>query len=170
MNTTFRTAISQILATDGGWKEHPKSVERSTHHGISLAVYRQHLDALGSLDDLRVMERDEAVWVYRRAFWDAVGGDELPAGVDLALFDWAVCTSPARAVTGLQRCLDLHANGKICAATVGAAHQYQPRPDLVRAIGAERLSFLSTLKGWKEHRKDWMGRVRNIEVSALALL
>lgn len=44
----------------------------------------------GTLEDLKALTTAQAGIVYRRNYWDAVVGGELPDGVDYALFDFAV--------------------------------------------------------------------------------
>ncbi len=51
---------------------------------------------------MRALSRAEAGAIYRARYWDAVTGDDLPSGLDLAAFDYAVNSGPARAVRTIQ--------------------------------------------------------------------
>jgi len=53
-------------------------------------------------------ERDD---IYRNQYWVAVRGDELPAGVDLAVYDGAVNSGPAQADQVVQRALGVAVDG-----------------------------------------------------------
>ncbi|WP_281423880.1 glycosyl hydrolase 108 family protein, partial [Mesorhizobium silamurunense] len=58
---------------------------------------------------------------YRRFYWDAVLGAELPDGVDCAVFDFAVNSGPGRAAKYLQAVLGVAQDGRVGPATVAAA-------------------------------------------------
>jgi len=57
-------------------------------------------------------------------------GDDLPGGLDLAVFDFAVNSGPARAVKTLQRIVGVPADGVMGAMTLDAVRrQFRWRPD-----------------------------------------
>ena len=41
--------------------------------------------------------------IYRQEYWNKVSGDELPSGVDHAVFDWGVNSGTGRSARALQR-------------------------------------------------------------------
>ncbi len=89
--------------------------------------------------------------LYRRRYWDAVDGDALPAGVDLAVFDPAVNSGPARARRWLRQGLRDDAVATI------------------RAICAIRMGFLRSLRTFDAFGRGWTRRVAEIEVAAVRM-
>jgi lysozyme family protein len=73
--------------------------------------------------DVRAMKVAEAKTIYRAKYWDAMRCDELPAGVDYCVFDYAVNSGVGRAPKVLQRCLGIAVSGRIDDATLHAAGQ-----------------------------------------------
>ena len=57
--------------------------------------------------DVKAMKLDEAKAIYRAKYWDAQRCDELPAGVDDAVFDYGVNSGIGRSGKVLRRCLRL---------------------------------------------------------------
>lgn len=170
MRTNCEAAILEVLSHEGGYVNHPRDPGGCTHRGITLATYRRFIDPYATCADLKRMPKDDAISIYRRSFWGAVEGDDLPSGVDLAVFDWGVNSGPSRAISGLQRCLGQTATGRMSPANLQAAANYRDPAELVRAICAARMAFLSGLKSWRTFRRGWTTRVRAVEAAALAML
>ena len=91
--------------------------------------------------------------IYRTGYWDAVGAEILPAGVDLSAFDYAVNSGPREAKKSL------------AAAMVAKP----PIATIIDRIAAERLSFLHGLKTWRAFGKGWGPRVARIEAASLKM-
>nr|WP_286298062.1 glycosyl hydrolase 108 family protein [Aminobacter sp. SS-2016] len=51
--------------------------------GVTLANFRRYVKPGATKDDLRGITHAQLSTVYRRFYWDAVHGAELPHGVDL---------------------------------------------------------------------------------------
>lgn len=78
----FARCIEFVLAEEGGTVNDPHDPGGLTKYGISQRSYPD-------VDILR-LTLDDATAIYRRDYWDKIRGDELPAGIDLLVFDSAV--------------------------------------------------------------------------------
>jgi lysozyme family protein len=161
-------AIRRVLAAEGGYVNHPSDPGGPTNFGITLADYRRYVKADASAADVRAMKPDDAKAIYRDKYWGAMRCDELPAGVDYCVFDYAVNSGTGRVPKVMQRLLGLSVTGRIDAVTLAAAHSREPRA-LVQAICDERLRFLQGLKIWPVFGKGWTRRVAEVRAGALAL-
>jgi lysozyme family protein len=121
-----------------------------------------------SVADIRALRADEAARIYRERYWNAVRGDDLPSGLDLAVFDLAVNSGPGRAARLLQAVLAVPVDGIVGPVTLEAAR----RSDCVRAIRIlteSRLRFLSGLSAWPVFGRGWRRRALATERAALVL-
>lgn len=78
----FAAAVARVLATEGGFVDNPSDRGGATNFGISS---RAHPDV-----DVRNLTREQAIAIYRREYWDAIGAERLPARMQGAAFDAAV--------------------------------------------------------------------------------
>jgi lysozyme family protein len=168
MRESFATALAVVLAAEGGYAEHPRDPGGPTFRGITLATLAAAWGRSATTAELRALTQAEIAAIYRRRFWAAVGGDGLPAGVDLAVFDMAVNSGPARAVRLLQSVLGVARDGVVGPRTLAAARGAPPG-DLVRALCRARQGFLRRLAIWPVFGRGWTRRVRTVEARALAL-
>lgn len=99
MTDRFARALPLVLAHEGGWADHPRDPGGATMKGVTLATFRRYVPN-ATKDKLRNISDEMLARIYREGYWDIVKGDELPPGLDYALFDWAVNSGPRRAATG----------------------------------------------------------------------
>jgi lysozyme family protein len=166
--SSYDEALARLLAHEGGYSNHPADPGGPTNFGITLADYRRYIKADATAADVRAMTVDQAKAIYRAHYWNALRGDELPAGVDYAVFDYGVNSGIGRAAKVLQRCLGVPADGTIGPQTLAAA----ARADAARLIGAicdERLAFLQGLSTWPVFGNGWGRRVREVRAASLAM-
>jgi len=164
----YAESIRRLLKSEGGYVNHPSDPGGPTNFGITLGDYRKYVKADASAADIRAMEIDEAKAIYRAKYWGAMRGDELPAGVDYCVFDYAVNSGTGRAPKVLQRVLGIPVTGRMDGATVTAARGREARA-LVQAICDERMRFLQALKTWPVFGKGWSRRVGEVRAAALAM-
>jgi len=164
----YPEAIRRVLASEGGYVNHPSDPGGPTNFGITIADYRKYVKADATAADVRAMKVDEAKAIYREKYWVAIRCDELPAGVDYCLFDYAVNSGTGRAPKVLQRVLGTSVSGRVDDATLAAARGRDARA-LVQAICDERLRFLQGLKTWPVFGKGWSRRVGEVRSAALAM-
>lgn len=168
-HSTYESALARLLAHEGGYTDHPDDPGGPTNFGITIADYRRYAKADATAADVRAMSGDEAKAIYRKRYWDAQRCDDLPAGVDYAVFDYGVNSGIGRAGKVLRRMLHLPDNtGAVTADVVAAARAVDARA-LVTAICDERLTFLKSLKTSAVFGRGWGRRVDEVKTVALQL-
>jgi lysozyme family protein len=163
----FDPCLSLVLGYEGGFVDNPKDPGGATNLGVTRATLARYRGRAVSVAEVRALTRGEAAAIYRRFYWDAVAGDRLPAGLDLAVFDCAVNSGPARAARLLQRALGVAEDGHIGPKTLAAV-----RPDVaptIRACIAGRDKFLRGLPTWPTFGRGWSRRLAEVERQALSM-
>lgn len=152
MQANFESPVLAFtLAYEGGKADDPRDPGGRTNQGVTQRSYAAYRAKAGqAAADVFAMTAAERDALYRTGYWDAVGGAALPAGVDLACFDFAVNSGPARALAALGQ-----AGGAGAASRDPAA--------CVKAISAARLSFLHALGTFKTFGRGWTARVAACE-------
>jgi len=166
---TYDEALKRLLAHEGGYSDHPSDPGGPTNFGITIHDYRKYIDAAGTADDVRVMSIAQAKAIYRSKYWNAMRCDELPAGVDYAVFDYGVNSGIGRAPKVLRRVLGLDASTSAMTTQVIAAVRQRDPKAVVSAICDERLRFLQSLRTWPVFGRGWGRRVAEVRAAALAM-
>ena len=160
--------LSLVLVHEGGYVNHPKDPGGATNKGVTQAVYdawrRKHGKPARSV---RFIETTELEGIYRKDYWDAISGDELPDGVDYAVFDFAVNSGINRASRYLQRAVGVAEDGKIGPKTLDAVSMHNPKI-LVNRLCDARMAFLRGLGTFPVFGKGWTRRVADVRAKALA--
>ena len=164
----YAESIRRLLLSEGGYVNHPSDPGGPTNFGITIFDYRKYGKPNATAADVRAMKVAEAKAIYRAKYWDAMRCDELPAGVDYCIFDYAVNSGTGRAPKVLQRCLRMAVSGRIDDATLHAARM-AAASELIAAICDERLRFLQSLRTWSVFGKGWGRRVAEVRAAALAM-
>jgi lysozyme family protein len=118
--------------------------------------------------DIKAMRLDDAETIYRNAYWNVLRCDELPAGLDYAVFDYGVNSGVSRAAKVLQRLLGLTDDGGVTDAVLAAVRKGNAA-DLAARLCDERLAFLKQLKTWPVFGTGWTRRVAEVRTAALAM-
>lgn len=159
----FQRALREVLEHEGGYANDPQDPGGETNYGITKATARAHGYRGAMLALPMQLVRD----IYHRSYWAAVRGDDLPTGVDLAAFDFAVNSGPHRAAEFLQRCVNVDVDGKIGPITLRAIAGEDPA-ELAVSLCVDRLSWLRTLRKWPRFGRGWTRRVQSVERASVA--
>lgn len=159
----YSDALARVLVHEGGYVNDPRDPGGATNRGVTQRTYdgyrkRKALPAR----PVRQITSDEVGEIYRRSYWNAVRGDELPEGVDYVLFDGAVNSGPLQSIKWLQRALGVKVDGLMSEATVAAAEAFPDHDALIAAILDRRMAFLRALKPWRAFGKGWTRRVDEV--------
>lgn len=167
---SYDRALSEVFKHEGGYVDHPKDPGGATNMGITFAVLKAWRGREITKQDVKNLTRAEAADIYRKNYWDKVRGDELPAGLDLAVFDFAVNSGPKRAAEFLQRLLGVTADGIIGPDTLAAVRAIKDVALMINMYMDRRESFLKGLKTFPTFGKGWMSRTKAVRQSALELI
>jgi len=165
----YSAILQKVLEHEGGFVDHPRDPGGATNKGVTQAVYDAYRTRKKQRrQSVRHIAQREVEAIYRNEYWDRVSGDDLPDGVNYAVFDYAVNSGVHRASRHLQRIAGVRQDGIIGPATLAAVDRLEPR-DIIKRLCDERLGFMRSLRIWPTFGKGWTRRVRMVRRGALEL-
>lgn len=172
----FAACLGVVLGLEGGYVDDPLDPGGATNMGITrrtLAAWRKVApwQALPK-SAVATLGRQEATAIYRANYWQRCRCDAIPAGLDLALFDFAVNSGPERAVKTLQSLLGTVQDGVVGPNTLAALKAriaIVGVSALIDALCARRLSFLQKLAAALVFGAGWSRRVATIRAEAIGM-
>ena len=167
--STYDESLRRLLAHEGGYTNDPADPGGPTNFGITIYDYRKYVKPSATAADVRAMKVEEAKAIYRAKYWDAQRCDDLPAGVDYAVFDYGVNSGIGRSGKVLRRALGLPDDDWHTTDAVIAAAAKADAKQLIASICDERLRFLQSLRTWSVFGKGWGRRVPDVKTVALAM-
>jgi len=160
MKESFDSAMEAIFAWEGGYVDNPNDPGGATKYGISK---RAHPEV-----NISKLTKKQAREIYRQSYWQPCGCEELPAGLDLLVFDCAVNQGPGFAVRTLQQSVGAAEDGIFGSRTKEAAESADPR-EAIRELVARRGQRYGKLANFSRFGLGWMRRLSDIHQRALEL-
>lgn len=172
----FHAALKHVLEAEGGWSDHAKDPGGATMRGITLKVFREHMNnpALTKAD-LRAIPMQTVYEIYHDRYWRNVRGDELPPALALMMFDAAVNSGVKNAGLALQRAIKSYSpfklapDGVLGPQTLAALKGLDVQR-LVDEFAARRMHFYSLLRTFAFFGLGWSRRLMAAKRAADALL
>jgi len=168
MKENFLSSLSHVLKSEGGFVNNPKDPGGMTNLGCTKAVWEEYVGHPVSEADMRALTPELVYPLYKRKYWDKVAGDDLPSGLDYAVFDAAINSGAGRAAKWLQEVLGVTADGSIGKGTLAAVASMETQ-DLIAKYNDKRLQFLESLPTFSTFGKGWSRRVSEVQSAAAAL-
>ena len=170
MQQNFAASLARVLRSEGGRVNDPQDPGGRTNQGITQGTFNAWLSSHGSQHrDVFTITPDEVSAIYKARYWDAVDADNLPSGLDYALFDFAVNSGPAKAAMTLQGIVGVAEDGKIGPITLAAIAKERPA-FLIPKLCAMRLGFLKKLSTWPHFGAGWTNRVNQVDIDAMNMI
>lgn len=161
----FDVALAEILRHEGGWVDHPKDPGGATNRGVTLATLSDWLGRLATKEEVKALTVADVAPIYRERYWNAVKADELPAGVDLMVFDLAVNSGPGRAAKFLQEVVDAAVDGQIGPGTLAKVNALHPLA-VIDGMAQRRERFYRGLSAFDTFGRGWMKRLADVTAKA----
>lgn len=145
--SAFDRALALVLRHEGGLVDDPNDPGGLTNFGISQRAYPGV--------DIRALDQVAAGVIYRRDYWDAVKGDQLPEGLAICVFDAAVNMGTDKAIRLLQKACSVQVDGILGPNTLRAASRL---PDAVARFSADRAIAYTGIRNFDLYGRGWLRR------------
>ena len=165
MSNKFSEALEVILHHEGGYVNHPKDPGGETNLGVTKRVYED----FGGEKEMKDLTKEDVEPIYKKNYWDRVKGDDLPEGLDLCIFDFAVNAGPGRAAKFIQRLVNTTVDGGIGPNTLGKIKEYVDHYGVnqtIESYALMRQNYYESLSNFATFGKGWTRRVSEVTEKA----
>lgn len=166
---SYPDCLDFVLQREGGWSNNPADTGGCTMHGITLPVYRvfKHNASLTCSDLAQITDSDVS-GVYVKLYWAPIGGDQLPAGIALSVFDMAVNAGVSASAKLLQGVLGTNVDGVIGAHTIACLLKLNAM-QVIDALTTAQGAYYRTRGNFAIFGEGWLNRLADREAAALKL-
>ena len=165
----FESCVNIVLQKEGGFVNHSADPGGATNYGITIKVLSEYRKTEVSVEDVQRLSIGEAKQIYFKNYWKPIQGDQLPIGVNLSVFDFAVNAGVSRAAKTLQKIVNVQQDGIIGLVTLKAVQTFDVE-DMIKRLAAERVLFYRSLKTFSVFGKGWLRRTDLIKIASLEML
>ena len=169
MIQNFDYCLAHVLKSEGGYVNHPSDPGGRTNLGVTQKVWESYVGKPVTEAEMRALTPDMVKPLYRAQYWKRVKGDDLPTGVDLCVFDFAVNSGVHRAASRLQRIVNAKEDGVIGPKTLELVKFVSPE-SLIKKYCDSRRMLIRGLHTYSVFGFGWERRINRIETDALALV
>ena len=165
----YVTCLEMILHHEGGYVNHPKDPGGETNLGVTKRVYED----FGGTKDMKDLVREDVEPIYKKTYWDRMKCDDVPAGLELCLFDFGVNAGTGRSAKYLQRMIGTVADGGIGPNTLRALGNYIEEVGTEGAIKnfqSKRQEYYESLSTFETFGRGWTRRVDETTEAALGMI
>ena len=169
MQSNWDNSFKLMLKSEGGFVNHPSDPGGMTNLGVTKATWENWVGRESDEAEMRGLTPEKVEPLYKKKYFDAVRGDELPMGLDYLMFDFAVNAGAGRAIKTLQTAVGVTPDGGFGPMTMAAVQATDP-VDLIERFSQAKEDFYRSLTTFATFGKGWLNRVADVKVKASAML
>lgn len=169
MLSNWSNAFALMLKSEGGFVNHPSDPGGITNLGVTKATWENWVGRESDEAEMRGLTPEKLEPLYKKKYWDAVRGDELPAGISYLLFDFAVNAGVGRSIKTLQTAVGVTPDGGFGPMTMAAVQAVDP-VELIERFSQAKEDFYRSLNTFATFGKGWLNRVADVKVKASSML
>ena len=165
----YDKCLELILHHEGGYVNHPKDPGGETNLGVTKRVYEEW----GGTKDMVDLTVEDVAPIYEKNYWGRTKCNDLPSGLDLCVFDFAVNAGPGRAAKYLQQIIGTTVDGGIGPNTLKAVYNYVEEvgiQGMIEEYQSGRQSYYEQLSTFETFGRGWTRRVSETTEEAIALI
>ena len=169
MLSNWPNAFALMLKSEGGYVNNPADPGGRTNLGVTQATWESWVGRPSDEAEMRSLTADKVESLYKKKYWDAVRGDELPVGLDYLVFDFGVNAGPGRAIKVMQSAVGVTPDGGFGPMTMAAVQAIDP-VELIDKFSQAKEDFYRSLTQFPVFGKGWLNRVADVKVKANSML
>ena len=169
MQSNWGNAFKMMLASEGGYVNHPSDPGGMTNLGVTKRVWEEWVGRESNEKEMRSLTPEMVEPLYKRKFWDACKCDDLPSGIDYLVFDFAVNAGVGRSAKILQTAVGTTPDGGIGPMTLASVNAI-PEAELIEKFSQAKEDFYRSLNTFETFGKGWLNRVAAVKVKATSML
>jgi lysozyme family protein len=169
MLSNWDNSFKLMLKSEGGFVNHPSDPGGMTNLGVTKATWENWVGRESDEAEMRGLTPEKVEPMYKKKYFDAVRGDELPMGLDYLMFDFAVNAGAGRAIKTLQTAVGVTPDGGFGPMTMAAVQAVDP-VDLIERFSQAKEDFYRSLTTFATFGKGWLNRVADVKVKASSML
>ena len=169
MKENYDHCLEMILHHEGGYVNHPKDPGGETNMGVTKRVYEEW----GGTKDMKDLTVEDVAPIYQENYWNRVRADQLPAGLDLCVFDFAVNAGTGRSAKFLQGLVGTVVDGGIGPATLKAVEAFVANEGLettIEEFQKRRQDYYESLSTFETFGRGWTRRVNEVTETAMKMV
>jgi lysozyme family protein len=169
MNNNWQKSFDLMLKSESGYVHHPSDPGGRTNLGVTQATWENWVGRESDEAEMRGLTPEKVEPMYKKKFWDAVRGDELPVGLDYLMFDFAVNAGAGRAIKTLQTAVGVTPDGGFGPMTMAAVQAVDP-VELIERFSQAKEDFYRSLTTFSTFGKGWLNRVADVKQHATSMV
>jgi lysozyme family protein len=169
MISNWQKSFELMLKSEGGYVNNPADPGGMTNLGVTKATWENWVGRESDEAEMRGLTPEKIEPLYKKKYFDAVRGDELPVGLDYLMFDFAVNAGAGRAIKTLQTAVGVTPDGGFGPMTMAAVQAVDPI-ELIERFSQAKENFYRSLTTFATFGKGWLNRVADVKVKASAML
>lgn len=169
MKENFDKSFALLIKSEGGYVWDKDDSGGETNLGVTKAAWSGYLNRPIQDGEMKALTVDIVKPFYKKMYWDKVQGDELPIGVDYAVFDFAVNAGSGQSAKFLQRAVGAKVDGVIGVGTLKLVASIDAQIVLSK-FNDEKESFYKNIVERKPEQvkflKGWLARIEHVDLAA----
>jgi len=176
MKSNWKNSFELMLQSEGGFQNDdrdngnklPDGRKGCTNLGVTQAAWEGWIGRQSDEKEMRALTPAKVEPFYKRKYWDACRCDDLPAGVDYLVFDFAVNAGVGRSAKTLQSAVGATPDGAIGPKTITAVYSYPPE-EVVKRFSDAKAAWYKSLNN-PTYEKGWLNRVAEVKINAESMM
>ena len=169
MISNWQKSFKLMLKSEGGYVNNPADPGGMTNLGVTKATWENWVGRESDEAEMRELTPEKVEPLYKKKYWDAVRGDELPMGLDYLMFDFAVNAGAGRAIKTLQTAIGVTPDGGFGSMTMAAVQAVDP-VELIERFSQAKEDFYRSLTTFATFGKGWLNRVADVKQHATSMV
>jgi lysozyme family protein len=173
MIENFEASFDHLIKSEGGYVFDKDDAGGETNFGVTKQAWSEYLKRPIEDGEMKALTVDAVKPFYKKMYWDKLCCDDLPNGVDYAVFDFGVNAGIGRSARFLQRAVNAVPDGAIGAGTLARVRSMKGEM-ILESFGEQKnafyISIAQTNPTQTKFLKGWLNRVASVQTISESMM